>query len=243
MSAVVISCSHARASADVADAVAGVGRNGRLPGRSRPSAVVLEMRAPRATVPKFEDTILPHLDAAYNLARWLVHGPVEAEDVVQDACLRAVQFFPSFRGDNGKAWLLRIVRNTAYSKLRSPRVRLQVAAGRAGNGDGHVSVDIADPGPGPDAILERAETAAQLKAAIARLPVDLRECLVLRELEEFSYSEIARIAGVPIGTVMSRLHRARRQLMAMWTENAPAARAAESVAAGAGPRARRRHAR
>jgi RNA polymerase sigma-70 factor (ECF subfamily) len=179
------------------------------------------MRVPPARAPRFEDTILPHLDAAYNLARWLMHDPAEAEDIVQDACLRALQFFPSFRGDSGKGWLLRIVRNTAYSKLRSPRTRLEVAAGHPGNGDGPIAVDIADPDPGPDAILERAEAAARLKAMIARLPVDLRECLMLRELEELSYSEIARITEAPIGTVMSRLHRARRLLTAVWTENVP----------------------
>ena len=209
----VIPSSHARIPA-------GAGRNEWRPARNRPPAVVVEMRAPPAGVPGFEETILPHLDAAYNLARWLVRDPVEAEDIVQDACLRALQFFVSFRGDNGKAWLLRIVRNTAYSKLRSPRARLESAAGHPGNGDGLAFMDIADPDPGPDALFERAEAAAQLKAAMARLPADLRECLVLRELEELSYSEIARITNVPIGTVMSRLHRARRLLTAVWTENA-----------------------
>lgn len=217
MSAVAISRFHACV---LADAGAGPGR--RPPPESHPPAVVLPMRAPAARAPSFEDAILPHLDAAYNLARWLVHDPVEAQDIVQDACLNALRFFASFSGDSGKPWLLRIVRNTVYSRLRSPRGRVEVAYGHAGDGDddGLFFLDIADPDPGPDAILERAQEVAQLKAAMTLLPVDLRECLVLRELEELSYSEIARITEVPIGTVMSRLHRARRQLTAVWTKNA-----------------------
>jgi RNA polymerase sigma-70 factor (ECF subfamily) len=189
------------------------------------------MRAPTARTPRFEDAILPHLDAAYNLARWLVHDPVEAQDIVQDACLKALRFFASFSGDSGKPWLLRIVRNTVYSRLRSSRRRVEVACGHAGNGDddGALFPDIADPDPGPEAILERAQEVAQLKAAMALLPIDQRECLVLRELEELSYGEIARITEVPIGTVMSRLHRARRQLMAVWTENASGAAATPSA--------------
>lgn len=217
--------SHARvaSNADAKNAIASVGRNERPPEQSRQPAVVLELRKPAARATEF-DAILPHLDAAYNLARWLVRDPVEAQDIVQDACVRALRFFSSFRGDSGKAWLLRIVRNTAYTKLASRGKRAELMAGldRNGNDDSAFFIDIADPNQRPDAILERAQEAARLTAAIALLQVNLRECLVLRELEELSYSEIARITEVPIGTVMSRLNRARRHLAAALKDNASA---------------------
>jgi RNA polymerase sigma factor (sigma-70 family) len=163
----------------------------------------------------FDLAILPHLDAAYNLARWLTRDPVVAQDIVQDALLRALQYFESFHGENGRAWLLRIVRNTAYTKLRPRRMGSEVALGSAE--DGEFGMDVADPDPGPEAALATTEDFARLNAAVAALPIKLRECLVLREMEELSYKEIARIAGIPIGTVMSRLCRARRILMASWT--------------------------
>jgi RNA polymerase sigma-70 factor (ECF subfamily) len=168
----------------------------------------------------FEHAILPHLDAAYNLARWLTRDPVIAEDIVQEAFLRALQYFGSFHGENGRAWLLRIVRNAAYTKLRPLRARVEVALGSAEN-EGF-GMDFADPDPGPEAALATNEDLARLKAAMAALPINLRECLLLREMEELSYKEIARIAEVPIGTVMSRLCRARRMLMASWTADASA---------------------
>jgi RNA polymerase sigma-70 factor (ECF subfamily) len=224
VSAVSAIRSNARvpAHADVKDAAGGIGRNDLPPAQGRPPAIVIEMRPPAARAPKFEDAVLPHLDAAYNLARWLVRDPAEAEDIVQDACLRALRFFTSFHGDSGKSWLLRIIRNTAYTRLRTNGKRGELAAGLTGdrNDDDALLIEIADPHPGPDAILERTQEAAQLTAAIALLPVDLRESLVLRELEELSYCEIARVTEVPIGTVMSRLHRARRQLSAMWMDDA-----------------------
>jgi len=166
----------------------------------------------------FEDAILPHLDSAYNLARWLTRDPVAAEDIVQDACARALQYFGSFRGDNGRAWLLGIVRNVAYSRLRNRRADGEVAlAGAGGEGsddEGGFGMEIADPDPGPEAAMAITQDLALLKAAVLALPIDLRQCLVLRDMEELSYKQIARIVNVPVGTVMSRLCRARRMLMA-----------------------------
>jgi RNA polymerase sigma factor (sigma-70 family) len=171
-----------------------------------------------ASARSFEHAILPHLDAAYNLARWLTRDPVVAEDIVQDAFLRALQYFESFHGDNGRAWLLRIVRNAAYTKLRPLRAGVEVALGSAENGG--FGMDVADPYPGPEAALATNEDLARLKAAVAALPINLRECLLLRDMEELSYKEIARIAEVPIGTVMSRLCRAHRMLMASYAAGA-----------------------
>ncbi len=152
----------------------------------------------------FEQTVLPHLDAAYNLARWLVRDPALAEDLVQDALVRALRHFESLRGDNPRAWLLQIVRRAAYDAMTD--------RGRGVSLDG-AELDLADPAPDPEASLAAGENLAQLDRALAALPIELRECLVLRELEELSYKDIARITGVPIGTVMSRLWRARRTLI------------------------------
>lgn len=161
---------------------------------------------------KFAQAVLPHLDAAYNLARWLIRDPVAAEDIVQDACVRALQYFDSFRGDDGRAWLLQIVRNTAYVRLKAQRAGGEVPLG-GNNADGEgFGMDVPDPGPGPEAAFAQRQGLALLDTALAALPVELRECLVLCELEQLSYKDIAGITGVPIGTVMSRLWRARRML-------------------------------
>jgi len=164
--------------------------------------------------PSFEQVVLPHLDAAYNLARWLVREPAAAEDVVQDAVLRALQYFASFGGGDARAWLLQIVRNTAYSALKRPVGGVALSLGSSDDADGDgVGLDVPDPGPGPEAVLAERQDLAMLDAALAALPVELRECLVLCELEQLSYKEIARITQVPVGTVMSRLWRARKALM------------------------------
>jgi RNA polymerase sigma-70 factor (ECF subfamily) len=162
----------------------------------------------------FEQAVLPHLDAAYNLARWLLRDPAAAEDVVQDAVLRALQYFASFRGGDGRAWLLQIVRTTAYAALKARRPGSSLPLGGADDGDGAgCGLDVPDPGPGPEAALAQRQDLARLDAALAALPAELRECLVLCELEQLSYKEIAHITQVPIGTVMSRLWRARRALL------------------------------
>jgi RNA polymerase sigma-70 factor (ECF subfamily) len=158
--------------------------------------------------PSFEQVVLPHLDAAYNLARWLVRDASLAEDIVQDAVLRALQYFPSFRGDtSGRAWLLQIVRNAAYAAVKSRRIGTDVPL------ETDDAMELPDPGPGPEAQLAQRQDLEQLDQALAALPMELRECLVLCELERLSYKDIARVTGVPIGTVMSRLWRARQALM------------------------------
>jgi RNA polymerase sigma-70 factor (ECF subfamily) len=154
----------------------------------------------------FARIALPHLDAAYNLARWLVRDPVLAEDVVQDAMLRGLTYVRSFRGDNARAWLLQIVRTTAYTRLAARREASETPL------DPEPAAELPDTADDPEAALARAERHATLEQALASLPPELRECLVLRELEGLSYRDIARVVGVPIGTVMSRLWRARRAL-------------------------------
>ena len=161
--------------------------------------------------PSFAAMALPHVDAAYNLARWLMGKDDEAEDVVQDAMVRALTYYPSFRGINPRAWILQIVRNTAYSALSARKVaRLEpIAVSEDDEG-----VELADPADTPETALLRARDARELDALLARLPVELRETIVLRELEEMSYRDIAQVTEAPIGTVMSRLWRARHLLAA-----------------------------
>ena len=162
----------------------------------------------------FEQVMLPHLDAAHNLARWLVRDPSIAEDVVQDAYERACKYFAAFRGGSGRAWLLQIVRNAAYSTLKAQRQRMEVSLSsgmRAADEDG-VDMDIPDSSPGPEATLTQRQDLAALDNALNALPVAWRECLILREVEALPYKEMARVMDVPIGTVMSRLSRARQAL-------------------------------
>ncbi|HTW27654.1 MAG TPA: sigma-70 family RNA polymerase sigma factor [Acetobacteraceae bacterium] len=163
---------------------------------------------------RFEEIVLPHLDAAYNLARWLLRDPVLGEDVVQEAIVRALGHFETYRGGDARAWVLRIVRNAAYDALAT-RVRQAETPIEAETTDGGLSEapTLIDPAADPEAALARREQACLLDRALQALPIELRECLVLRELEEMSYREIGRITGVPIGTVMSRLWRARQALL------------------------------
>ncbi|MCW3474504.1 sigma-70 family RNA polymerase sigma factor [Limobrevibacterium gyesilva] len=157
---------------------------------------------------EFARVALPHLDAAYTLARWLLRDPVAAEDVVQDAMLRALTYFAGFRGTNARAWLLQIVRNTAYARMAQRRGVQEEPLDPDGKHE-----HLADPGGDPEAALQGAEVVSALHRALAALPAELRECVVLRELEEMSYRDIARVTGVPAGTVMSRLFRARQMLL------------------------------
>ena len=154
----------------------------------------------------FEQTVLPHLDAAYNLARWLAGNDHDAQDVAQEASLRAFKFFGSFRGENPRAWLLTIVRNTFYNwlqKNRSPEM--------AGELDDEALM-VEDVSVNAEAINLRVADAETVQRAIAELPVEFREVVILREMEGFSYKEIADLSDVPIGTVMSRLARGRARL-------------------------------
>jgi RNA polymerase sigma-70 factor (ECF subfamily) len=163
------------------------------------------------TTLQFEQAILPHLDAAYNLARWLTGNDQDAQDVVQDASLRALKFFSGFRGGNSRAWFLTIVRNTFYNWLEKNRPHEISTAGD------EELLTVEDPTVNPELLLARSANVEAVRGAIEQLPVEFREITVLRELEECSYKEIADIAGVPIGTVMSRLARARKQLQLILT--------------------------
>ena len=158
----------------------------------------------------FERTILPHLDAAYNLARWLTRNEADAEDVVQEACLRAFKFFGGFHGGNSRAWLLTIVRNTCYTWLRQNR-----AHETATEVDEELSSVESN---NPEIILLENANKQLLKQALEELPVEFREAVILRELEGLSYKEIADITAVPVGTVMSRLARARKRLQHCLTD-------------------------
>jgi RNA polymerase sigma-70 factor (ECF subfamily) len=156
---------------------------------------------------------MPHLDAAYNLARWLTRNEHDAEDVVQEAYLRAFRFFDGFRGGESRAWLLTIVRHTCYSWLEKNRPA-EVSAGfdEETPAEDRVGFDpdmMAAEGGNPEAIALQNAHRRILNQAIATLPLGFREVLILRELEDLSYKEIARIVDVPVGTVMSRLARAR----------------------------------
>jgi RNA polymerase sigma-70 factor (ECF subfamily) len=155
---------------------------------------------------RFEAAVLPHLDAAYNLARWLTRDDGQAEDVVQTACLRALRFFDGFAGGNARGWLLAIVRNTFYSWLGQHREEAQADAFDEEIHTGERA------GPDPEAELLRHADAELLRQAFAALPLVFREVIVLREIEGLPYKEIAAVAGIPIGTVMSRLARGRRLL-------------------------------
>jgi len=152
---------------------------------------------------EFERQVLPHLDAAYNLARWLARDDHDAQDVVQEALLRALRFFDGLRGAP-RPWLLAIVRNACFDWLRTHRPADIVGIDE--------EFPAEDTGEGPEALAARSLDRRLLNEAIAALPIHFREVLILRELEDLSYKEIARIAGIPVGTVMSRLARARRLL-------------------------------
>lgn len=155
----------------------------------------------------FEQTVLPHLNAAYNLARWLTRNREDAEDLVQEAYLRAFRSFDTFQGDDVRAWLLAVVRNTCFTFLRK-------------KGDQPIAEfdeqlhSTADQSPNAESVLLNQAALGALQGCLEALPLEFREVIILRELEELSYKEISDIAGVPIGTVMSRLARGRKRLQA-----------------------------
>ena len=169
----------------------------------------------------FEEVVLPHLDAAYNYARWLTKSDADAEDVVQDAAVRALRYFSSLRNDDARAWLLTIVRNTWYARFSK--------AGRAEQRE--VLIDMKDQRPDeqldPEALVIQQQAVERAQRAIEELPADFREVVVLRELEGLSYKEIAEVIGTPIGTVMSRLARGRERLLAVLEPESPLGGAGE----------------
>ena len=159
-------------------------------------------------IKRFEQKVLPHLDAAYNLARWLTRNDHDAEDVVQEAYVRALKFFDGFHGDSARPWLLTIVRHTCYTWLRHNRPK-EVTQVFDDETEAEKSESCACT---PETLLLRNADRDRLNLAIEALPLAFREVLVLRELEDLAYKEIATITDIPLGTVMSRLARARKLL-------------------------------
>jgi RNA polymerase sigma-70 factor, ECF subfamily len=174
---------------------------------------------------RFEAIALPHLDAAYALARWLTRNDADAADVVQEAFLRAFRYFDSYRGDDAKSWVLKIVRRTCYSWLERNRpadvVSLE-AEEEFGNAVATSAIDT-------EALLENRSNLRLLDRLIEALPAPLREMIVLRELHELGYRDIAEVTGVPLGTVMSRLHRARAHLLRAHSQTGGAAAASAAL--------------
>jgi RNA polymerase sigma-70 factor (ECF subfamily) len=155
---------------------------------------------------RFEQAVLPHLGAAYRLARWLTRNDHDAEDVVQEAYLRAYKFFGRFHGEDGRAWLLAVVRNTCYTWLKQHRAHeLMASFDEQVHGTGSDAMN-------PERLFLQKANAEMLRGALEELPVAYREVVILRELEGCSYKEIAAIADIPLGTVMSRLTRGRERL-------------------------------
>ena len=160
----------------------------------------------------FERVVLPHLRAAYNLARWILRNDHDAEDVMQEAVLRAFRSFDGFSGGNPRTWLMTVVRNSSYTFLQQNRAH---ELGTELDDDLHSGIAAGVRVPEtPEVVLLRGAEGRFLNEAVAALPVEFREVFVLREAEGLSYKEIADLAGIPIGTVMSRLSRARRHLQA-----------------------------
>jgi RNA polymerase sigma-70 factor, ECF subfamily len=164
---------------------------------------------------RFEAVVLPHLDAAYALARWLTRNDADAADIVQEAVLRAFRYFESYREGDAKSWVLKIVRHTAYSWMERNRPAQTVPLDDTIEVDGKIAATT-EPACTPEALVASRSELRRLDRLIEALPAPLREAIVLRELQEMGYREIAEITGVPIGTVMSRLHRARAALRQAW---------------------------
>ena len=158
---------------------------------------------------QFEALALPHLDAAYNLARWLSRSPTDADDIVQDAMVRAFRSFEQVRGEDVRPWLMRIVRNCCHDWAARPHRRRDVALGAHGP-------ELVSEEPDAEAQAIRASEARRLRATIAILPDEFRDVLILREMEDLSYREIAEVIQAPIGTVKSRLARARALMKDKW---------------------------
>jgi RNA polymerase sigma-70 factor (ECF subfamily) len=161
---------------------------------------------------RFEETVMVHLDAAYDFARWLTRDERNAEDVVQEACLRAFRFLDSLRGENARAWLFTIVRNTYYTWLKKSQVETLSVPFDEETIAAH-GLEAAELDSPAERLLHQQDARRLINDALALLPEEFREVIVLRELEDMSYKEVARIADIPIGTVMSRLSRARKLLL------------------------------
>lgn len=167
---------------------------------------------------RFDALMLPHLAAAFNLAQWLTRNPDAAADVVQDSYVRALRFFEDYRGDNERAWLLAIVRNTSLNWLAKTRTnRTTSLSDQAAGGEGAAFFgEVADENADIEMELRQKQAAETLDQLIAALPVAFREVIILREIEDLSYKEISAVTGLPMGTVMSRIARARQALQKHW---------------------------
>jgi len=174
--------------------------------RSRNALSVRDKQKEQDKRSQFEQVVLPHLDAAFNLARWITGDDQDAEDVVQDATLRAFKFFDSYHGGNSRAWLLAIVRNTTYTWLRQNRAQVGSLVSLEED-----EIEDTENATLEESLLQEADT-QQVREALAALPVEFREVVVLHDLEGLAYKEIAQVANIPLGTVMSRLSRARGRL-------------------------------
>lgn len=178
-----------------------------------------DARAEAARSLRFQQMALPHLDAAYNLARWLCGNGHDADDVVQEAFMRAFRFFDTFHGETARPWLLAIVRRTWYTEWRRRSGGVNATVEFDENLDDATFEGWSSGTPDPEALMIRDEDTRLVHEALEQLPVEYREVLILRELEELSYREIATIADLPVGTVMSRLTRGRRKLAAILTSS------------------------
>jgi RNA polymerase sigma factor (sigma-70 family) len=170
---------------------------------------------PQEKLRRFEEKISPHFKSAYNLAKWLTRSHEDAEDVAQDAFLRAFSAFESFRGEDAKPWLLTIVRNTSMTLLKRNRNTGTAIAFEE-------TLDPSEQSPGPEEILLKSCDREQVRDALEQLPAEFREVVVLREIEDLSYKEISIIIGIPLGTVMSRLSRGRECLRRVLSNPKPA---------------------
>jgi RNA polymerase sigma-70 factor (ECF subfamily) len=172
---------------------------------------------------QFEQLVLPHMDAAYNLARWLVRNPQDAEDMAQEAMTRAIKFFSGFRGGDSRAWLLTIVRNCCFTWLGRNRAKdlaeFDEDMHSPGISSGANQSSIQTPPSNPETMAVAQAESARVRRALEELPVIFRESVVMRELEGMSYKEIADVTGVSIGTVMSRLARGRDRLRTILVES------------------------
>jgi RNA polymerase sigma-70 factor (ECF subfamily) len=170
--------------------------------------------SPGASSLSFEDAVLPHIDSAYKLAHWLTKNEADAQDVVQEAYLRALKFFNSFHGSDSRPWLLTIVRNTCYTWLKRNRPT------EAAELDEAIHLEATEALDPEEIVILNSEKMA-VREALETLPLEFREILIMRELEELSYREIAAMVAIPVGTVMSRLARARQKLQALMVTPTP----------------------
>jgi len=168
---------------------------------------------------RFQAMVMPHINSAFNLARWLTHGHQDAEDIVQEAYLRAFKFFDGFHGEDGRVWVLGIVRNTFYTWYQKDKVQNQHTQFQDELHGSNDETGKSENDANPERIMIQKDSQRRLQQAMRELPIEFREVMVMRELEDLSYKQIAEIIQIPMGTVMSRLGRGRKQLAAILATN------------------------